>query len=292
MRGVAQCNERMQQLNLKGLSTRVALESSLNPPRLLLDLHKPEAGYRHCSAWSRAIHPFEVRQEWYRDYVLELDEDPLPFVGSITVNGVERIAASSIVAFLGTRGRTTCWPEPRSHLFDVVVDMAEATGILVMTSPWVADAAVASPDGKEVHGFTLADDLAPLIVINERQPKDEQLLTLARHLALLWLGQSGISTAASPVSSDGSLPSFCDVVAREVVDRLHRHVAANKLVVPSMPAIDGWLAVATRSSRTFTRALIGNTGGTSTTFLSAFRMLGIRSTDVFNAIGRSLDLEV
>jgi hypothetical protein len=282
----------MQHLNMRGPSPRVAPESSLNPPRRFLHLPKPQTGNRICSPWALALLPFEVRQEWYRDYVLELGEDPLPFVGSMTVNGVERIASSSIVAFLGTRLRTINWPEPRSHLFDVVVDMAEAIGILVMTSPWVVEGQPGFPDGEEVLGLTLVDDLAPLIVINERLPKDEQLLTLARHLALLWLGKSGVSTAASPVSSDGSLPRFCDVVAREVVAGLRQHVAANKLVVPSMPAIDGWLAVATRSSRTFTRALICNTGGSSTTYISAFRMLGVKSTDVFQAIGRSLGLEV
>ncbi|WP_431263623.1 hypothetical protein ACQ859_27395 [Roseateles chitinivorans] len=202
------------------------------------------------------------------------------------------VVAALIVAFLGSRGRTCLWPEPRNHLFDVVVDMAEAAGILVMTSPWGTDGEVGPPDAGEILGLTLTHDLAPVIALNERHGKDDQLLTLARHLALVWLGQSGISTAAAPVRGDGSMPRFCDAVAREVVARLRQRAQANKLVVPCMPAIDGWLAVATRSSRRFTRALICQTGGSSTTYTSAFRMLGIKSTDVFHAIGRSLGLEV
>ncbi len=292
MRGEAQCNGPMQQAHLKGQSQRVALEHLVNPPRLFLAPEIPTPWPPSPRCWDSVVHPFEVRQEWYRDYLIELGEDPLPFVGSVTVNGIPRIAAASIVAFLGSRGRTCFWPEPRNHLFDVVVDMAEAAGILVMTSPWGMEGGAGPFDAEEVLGLTLTHELAPVIVLNERQGKDDQLLTLARHLALVWLGQSGVSTAAASVRSDASMPRFCDAVAREVVARLHRHVAANKLVVPSMPSIDGWLAVATGSSRTFTRALICNTGGTSTTFMSAFRMLGIKSTDVFDAIGRSLDLEV
>ncbi|RZI58798.1 MAG: hypothetical protein EOP37_14400 [Rubrivivax sp.] len=287
-----QCNESMQQTNVKGPSQRVALEHLVNPPRLLLHPEIPTPLPRSPRSWDSMVHPFEVRQEWYQDYLIELGEDPLSFVGSVTVNGVPHITAASIVAFLGSRGRTSLWPEPRNHLFDVAVDMAEAAGILVMTSPWGMAGEVGPSDAGEVLGLTLAHELAPVIVLNERQGKDDQLLALARHLALVWLGQSGVSTAAAPVRSDASMPRFCDAVAREVVARLHRHVAANKLVVPSMPSIDGWLAAATRSSRTFTRALICNTGGTSTTLMSAFRMLGIHSTDVFDAIGRSLDLEV
>lgn len=287
-----QCNEPMHQAHLKGPPQRVALEHLVNPPRLFLDPEIPTHLLPGPRSWNSVVHPFEVRQEWYQEYLVELGEDPLPFVGSVTVNGVPHITAASIVAFLGSRGRTCFWPEPRNHLFDVVVDMAEAAGILVMTSDWSMAGEVAPADAQAILGLTLVHELAPLIVLNERQRKGDQLLTLARHLALVWLGQSGVSTAAAPACGDASVSRFSDDVAREVVARLHRHVAANKLVVPSMPSIDGWLAVATRSSRTFARALIGNTGGTSTTRMSAFRMLGITSTDVFDAIGRSLGLEV
>ncbi|WP_431260759.1 hypothetical protein ACQ86G_11960 [Roseateles chitinivorans] len=282
----------MQQTILKGPSQRVAHEQPMHPPRPFFDPEIPTPVQRLPRPWRLLVHPFEVRQEWYQEYLVELGEDPLPVVGSVTVNGAPHIAAASIVAFLGSRGRTRLWPEPRNHLVDVVVDMAEAAGILVMTSPWGRVGEVGPPDVGEVLGLTLAHPLAPVIVLSERQGKDDQLVTLARHLALVWLGQSGVSAAASPVGGDDSVLRFCDLVAREVVAGLRRHGAMNKLVVPSMPSIEGWLAVATRSSRTFTRALICNTGGTSTTFMSAFRMLGIHSADVFDAIGRSLDLEV
>ena len=292
MRGEALCNASMQQANVKGPSQRVAHEQPIDPPRLFLDPEIPTPFLQSPRLWSRVVHRFEVRQDWYQEHLKELGEDPLSFVGSTTVNGTPHIVAASIVASLGQRGRTRLWPEPRNHLLDVVVDMAEAAGILVMTSPWRLDDEVGPPDAGEILGLTLTHDLAPVIVLNERQGKDDQLLTLARHLALVWLGQSGVSTAAAPVRSDGSMPRFCDAVAREVVARFRRHVEANKFVVPCMPAIEGWLAVATQSSRRFTRDLICQTGGSSTTFMSAFRMLGIKSTDVFDAIGRSLGLEV
>lgn len=61
------------------------------------------------------------------------------------------------------------------------------------------------------RGFALADDIAPLIVINDQDARTAWSFTAVHELAHLWLGQTGVSGA----DSGNSIERYCNDVAGE-----------------------------------------------------------------------------
>jgi Zn-dependent peptidase ImmA (M78 family) len=59
------------------------------------------------------------------------------------------------------------------------------------------------------RGFAIADDVAPFVVINEKDSRAAWSFTLLHELAHIWLGQSGISG----YGSENEVEKFCDSVA-------------------------------------------------------------------------------
>lgn len=238
------------------------------------------------------MHRCEVRQEWYRDYLAETDEDRLGFVGSVTLGARPGLAAGSIRALLSASGRSLYGPQRRGNLFEAVVELAESAGILVMVGPVMSDDVREMPDARSVHGITLADGWAPTILVNEGLPSAVRLRVLARHLALLWLGVSAVGRSGGAAEAGNAVGRWCDSVADEAIDLLSRLVDKRELLLERPPEVDFCARVVSRASRRFTWSLINHTLEGRTTFTEAFRLLGINSTDAFNAIGRSLDIEI
>ena len=238
------------------------------------------------------LHRCEVRQEWYRDYLAETQEDRLGFVGSVPLGARHGFAAGSIRALLGASGRSFHGPQRRASLVEAAVELAESAGILVMVGPVASDDPEDGPETDAVHGITLADGWAPAIFINEALAPAAQLRVLARHLALLWLGASAVTRPNRASAAGDVVARWCDGVADEAIDLLSALVTDRQLVLERPPDADFCARVAARASRRFAWSLINHTLEGQTTFTEAFRLLGINSTDAFNAIGRSLDIEI
>lgn len=194
----------------------------------------------------------QQRQAWYRDYLAMQGGKPLSFVGSVTLqqdpaevaSAIRRLLHNSKAADGYTRtpmgeappsDRQACLPDRQAYLPDrqasnwtealrMFIKEVEDAGILVMTSGIVGNNPHRKLDPREFQGFTLIDDLAPVIFINSADTKAAQIFTLAHELAHVWLGKGGVSDADLKTFPDSDIERWCNQVAAELLvplDELH-----------------------------------------------------------------------
>ncbi|MCY4000435.1 MAG: ImmA/IrrE family metallo-endopeptidase [Bacteroidetes bacterium] len=157
------------------------------------------------------------RQDWYRSFSLEEREQPLPFVGSATINSdVQSVADDmrSVLHFNETdRNKLPDWSCGLQYLSN----QAESIGMLVMISSIVGNNTHRKLKVEEFRGFSLADPIAPLIFINGVGSIAEQIFTLSHELAHIWLGQSVLSKASMDSFPDHHTEQWCHQVVAELL---------------------------------------------------------------------------
>ncbi|NOZ09992.1 MAG: ImmA/IrrE family metallo-endopeptidase [Gammaproteobacteria bacterium] len=163
------------------------------------------------------IYLCQQRQDWYRDYARLHGDEPLVFVGTAQSGDdvVEMAADISQVIGFDWQRRQQCssWSEALRQFIRHVDD----AGILVMVSGIVASNTHRKLDPEEFRGFTLVDDLAPLIFINGSDTKAAQMFTLAHELAHIWLGASGVIDTKAMDLPDEDTEYWCNAVAAELL---------------------------------------------------------------------------
>lgn len=159
----------------------------------------------------------QQRQEWYRDFVRSIHDEPLAFVGSAQVNGDVIRTAALIRHALGfdveERRQIPTWTEALRRF----IEQADALGILVMVSGVVGSNNRRKLNPQEFRGFAMADDFAPLVFINGADTKAAQMFTLAHELAHIWLGQSAVSDAQASLVPEHQVERWCNQVAAELL---------------------------------------------------------------------------
>jgi len=163
------------------------------------------------------IYLCQQRQEWYRDYVRSLGEDPLPLIGSAhtadDINTTARNIRETLGFDLDQRRRFRTWTDALRHF----IEQADQLGVLVMVSGVVGSNNRRKLDPEEFRGFALTDPLAPLIFINGADSKSAQMFTLAHELAHLWLGESALSDATARITPNHAVERWCNHVAAELL---------------------------------------------------------------------------
>lgn len=154
------------------------------------------------------------RQQWYRDYALDLGAEPLPFVGSAAqatasdaAGDIRRALAFDVTQRRGDRGET------RRHLLQAF----EALGGLTVATSMVGNNNHRKLDDGEFRGFTLVDDIAPLVFVNTSQTLNGQIFTLAHEFAHVWRGTSGIGDEDLRAAGGSDVERWCNTVASEVL---------------------------------------------------------------------------
>ncbi|MEX2582458.1 MAG: ImmA/IrrE family metallo-endopeptidase [Gemmatimonadota bacterium] len=159
----------------------------------------------------------QQRQDWYRDFVRSMGEEPLALVGSVRADADVVATAAAIRLALGfdleERRQIPTWTEALRRF----IEQADALGILVMVSGVVGSNNRRKLDPQEFRGFALADDLAPLVFINGADTKAAQMFTLAHELSHVWLGQSAVSDAEARVLPEHAVERWCNAVAAELL---------------------------------------------------------------------------
>jgi len=283
------------------------------------------------------IYLCQQRQEWYRDFARTEGEEPLPFVGSVSLASDIEETAAHIRGALGfdleERRQTPTWTEALRRF----IGLADELGVLVMVSGVVGSNNRRKLDPEEFRGFALADPLAPLVFVNGADTKAAQMFTLAHELAHVWLGQSALSDVAPVSSPSHAVEIWCNRVAAELLvplatfreeyqpkailraelDRLARRFKVSTLVIlrrihdaggltadrfwreyrrelerlRAMPSGGGgnfYLTLGARASKRFARALVVRTLEGQSSFMEAFRLLGLKKMATFHELGHSL----
>jgi Zn-dependent peptidase ImmA (M78 family) len=135
---------------------------------------------------------------------------PLAFVGSVDSS----VSVQSLVTSVRETLRVT--PEEFRNTsgvdaaFQMLRERTEEAGVFVLL---IGDLGShhSALDTDTFRGFAIADPIAPLIVINDRDAKSAWSFTLLHELVHIWLGQSGVSGG----EPDQAIERFCNDVASE-----------------------------------------------------------------------------
>ncbi len=157
------------------------------------------------------IREIRARQSMVRVIMEEEDEaEPLPFVGFHHVEDGRAAVLRSLQALLGLSAASYRAQPSASAAFDLLRRNAEKAGIFVLLKGDLGNYATAL-DTAVFRGFSIADEVAPFIVINDRDAKSAWSFTLMHEMVHLLLGHTGISGD----SAENEVERFCNDVAGE-----------------------------------------------------------------------------
>lgn len=158
------------------------------------------------------LHQSLRRQDWYRDYAIENGFGEVEVVGrAADMSALD--AAADMRASLGyeVHSRTGSWADQRKRLLNAF----EALGGLTVVTSMVENNTHRPLDLEEFRGFSLVDDVAPLVFVNARQTVNGQLFTLAHEFAHVWKGIGGLSDEDPRRDPQSDVESWCNAVASE-----------------------------------------------------------------------------
>ena len=155
------------------------------------------------------IRETRARQSMVRAVLEDEDEsDPLPFVCSKSMSDGQPAVLAALNNLLDVPVNTF-HDQPRADAgFELLRTAAESKGVYVLLKSDLGNYHTAM-DTDVFRGFTIADELAPFIVLNDRDARSAWSFSLLHELAHLILGQSGTGNART----ENTTETFCDRVA-------------------------------------------------------------------------------
>ena len=185
------------------------------------------------SPMTRSIHLEDTikivkrRQEWVRDYLIEMGVGPLEFVGSVDIDDDPVDASVRIKDVLGLTPDWTARYSKVEKVKDYLYKQIEDKGIFISKNSIVQYNTRRALDPNEFRGFVLVDDYAPFVFINSADIEGAQMFTLAHELAHVWLGKSASfdlrGLAANPRNK---IEMTCNKIAAEFLvptDVIHKN---------------------------------------------------------------------
>ena len=168
------------------------------------------------------VRDVRTRQSILRELIIEDEEsERVACVGSLPITTPIAGAASAIRALLGvddTRASRQGLRAPED-LFAELRRRIEAAGIFVVMIGDLGNYRSAI-SASIFRGFAVADDRAPLIVINDQDAKAAWSFTLVHELVHIFVGSTGVSGAPTTIEAHTPLARverFCNDVAGEVL---------------------------------------------------------------------------
>ncbi len=161
-----------------------------------------------------------LKQDWYRDYLIEQSAEPLPFVHRFGLETPTGDIAADITRILDLTPEHRGEARNGEEFLRLLMDKAENIGVMVMRSGIVGSNTHRVLDVHEFRGFAIVDDYAPVVFLNGKDARAAQIFTLVHELAHLWLGVSGISDLSLDIESRHihvKTERVCNMVAAEVL---------------------------------------------------------------------------
>ena len=158
----------------------------------------------------------ERRQDWARDYLIEVGAEPLEFVGcsSIEDNPVEvaNMIRTTLDLEQNWAARHKRWDNAQRHLRTKIEDVQ----IFLSMDSMVKNSHKRRLNPEEFRGFVLVDDYAPFVFVNSADVGGAQMFTLAHELAHVWLGESASFDLHNLTSApENKLELACNRIAAE-----------------------------------------------------------------------------
>lgn len=181
-----------------------------------------------------SIESVQRKQQWYREYRIELGEGPLAWTGRFSTSNQPAEVAESIRETLDMEASVRSEARTPEQYLNLLMERAELAGISVIRTSVARGNTHRPLEVSEFRGFSVYDPYAPFVFLNGADARAAQIFSLAHELAHLWVGESGISNPSpSSVKFSGTnSESWCNKVAAETllpaeefrsVWRLHQH---------------------------------------------------------------------
>lgn len=169
----------------------------------------PDISARDEALLDALVRDVRARQSMVRA-VLEEDDEvaPLTFIGSHRIEAGRDMALVKLRELLQVSAAQYRAQANATAAFNLLRNSAENAGIFVLLKGDVGNYRT-SLDTSFFRGFSIADDLAPFIVINDQDAHTAWSFTLLHELVHLLLGQTGVSAARA----ENAIERFCDGVA-------------------------------------------------------------------------------
>jgi Zn-dependent peptidase ImmA (M78 family) len=161
------------------------------------------------------VQMMERRQAWMREYVVEQEEDPLPFVRSAGSGDDPKRVAHAMRHTLGLGEGWAAKHPTWSDALDGLRSRMEDAGILVVVNGIVGNNTRRKLSPAEFRGFVLVDEYAPLVFVNGADYKAARMFTLAHELAHVWLGSSAAFDLRDLQPASDVTEQACNQVAAE-----------------------------------------------------------------------------
>ncbi len=157
----------------------------------------------------------QQRQDWLKEYLMENDFQPLPFVGKFRNSRDYTEIVDDIRNTLGLNNEWASsfktWQEALEHLAQKIEDI----GITIVFNGVVENNTSRLISVDECRGFVLVDPIAPFMFINNSDGKAAQLFTIIHELAHIWTGHSAGFDFRQLLPANDPIELLCDKVSAE-----------------------------------------------------------------------------
>jgi Zn-dependent peptidase ImmA (M78 family) len=163
------------------------------------------------------IYAAQLKQNWYREYLISNGAKPLPFVGKATIKTPTKEIAADIRATLNIGSALSAMMTTREEAWSMTIEATEEAGILVLCAGYAGGFTHRTLSVDEFRGFAMSDKYAPLIFVNGADAPVARLFTLAHEIAHIWIGETGISNLERTYAIGNTIETYCNSVAAEVL---------------------------------------------------------------------------
>jgi Zn-dependent peptidase ImmA (M78 family) len=163
------------------------------------------------------VQTLKERQEWLRQFLIDNETAPLPFVGSFS-SFRESSIESVVVDMRKVLKLQQDWFREFKTLDEIIIHLInqmEKVGVMVSMAGTVNGNTHRPISRDDFRGFALVDDYAPFVFVNSNDSKSAQIFTLIHELAHIWIGKSAGTDMFQLLPANDSVEVFCNRVAAE-----------------------------------------------------------------------------
>ena len=183
------------------------------------DLRQTPGAKPLSASFFDTVKDIQQKQEWFIDYLEEVDAVRPDFIGKYRDGGTSVDAiAKDIASRLGCNAELRARCRNKEEYYSALVARVEDSGVLVFKSGVVQNNNHRQLDVAEFRGFALINERAPVVFINGKDAVAAWIFTLIHEVAHIWIGVEGVSDFSASVDrSPQGLEQRCNSIAAEVL---------------------------------------------------------------------------